>query len=92
MPEQRRPFSAQFKAQAVPMVLETGKPIPEIARKLDIHDGALGNWFNTWRREHPNPESRRWNAPGERDGRRDPPATDGKRIPERSGLLRPDAP
>lgn len=56
MPEQRRRFSPQFKAEAVQMVLETRKPIAEIARDLGIHDGTLGNWVNTWRREHPEPE------------------------------------
>jgi transposase-like protein len=34
-----------------------GKPIAEVARDLDIHDGTLGNWVNTWRRERPEPES-----------------------------------
>jgi transposase-like protein len=55
MPEQRRRFSPQFKAEAVQMVIETGKPIAEVARDLGIHDGTLGNWVNTWRREHPEP-------------------------------------
>ena len=56
MPEQRRRFSPQFKAEAVQMVLETGKPLAEIARDLGIHDGTLGNWVNAWRREHPEPD------------------------------------
>ena len=56
MPEHRRRFSPQFKAEAVQMVLETGKPIAEIARNLGIHDGTLGNWVNAWRRENPEPE------------------------------------
>lgn len=41
MPEQRRRFSAQFRAEAVQMVLETGNPIAEVARDLGIHDGTL---------------------------------------------------
>ena len=56
MPEQRRKFSPQFKAEAVQMVIETGKPIAEVARDLGIHDGTLGNWVNAWRREHPEPD------------------------------------
>ncbi len=44
MPEQRRRFSPQFKAEAVQMVLETGKPIAEVARDLGINEGTLGNW------------------------------------------------
>ena len=56
MPEQRRRFSPQFKAEAVQMVIETKRPIAEVARDLGIHDGTLGNWMNAWRRDHPEPE------------------------------------
>src|SRR4051794_32882168 len=38
------------------MVLETGKPIAEVARELGIHDGTLGNWVQAWRRDHPDPD------------------------------------
>ena len=55
MPEQRRRFSPQFKAEAVRMVLETGKPIAEVARDLGINEGRRGNWVNIWRRENPEP-------------------------------------
>ena len=53
MPVHRRKFSPQFKAEAVQMVIETGKPIAQVARDLGIHDGTLGNWVSAWRREHP---------------------------------------
>src|SRR5690242_18769213 len=53
MPEHRRKFSPQFKAEAVQMVIETGKPVAQVARDLGIHDGTLGNWVNAWRHEHP---------------------------------------
>ena len=56
MPEQRRRFSPQFKAEAVQLVMETGRPIAEVARDLGIHDGTLGNWVNAWRRAHPEPD------------------------------------
>jgi transposase-like protein len=56
MTERRRKFSPQFRAEAVQMVIETGKPIAEVARDLGIHDGTLGNWLTAWRREHPEPD------------------------------------
>jgi transposase-like protein len=56
MPEQRRKFSPQFKAEAVQMVIETGRPTAEVARDLGVHDGTLGNWVNAYRRENPEPE------------------------------------
>jgi transposase-like protein len=57
MPEHRRQFSPQFKAEAVQMVVESGRPIAQVARDLGIHDGTLGNWVNAWRREHVEPQS-----------------------------------
>jgi transposase-like protein len=53
MPEQRRRFSPQFQAEAVQMVIETGRPIAEVARDLGIHDGTRGNWVNAWRQANP---------------------------------------
>lgn len=55
MPEQRRRFSPQFKAEAVQMVIETGKPIAEVARDLGVHHGTLGNWMKAWRHANPVP-------------------------------------
>ena len=49
MPEKRRKFSQQFKAEAVQMVIETGKPVAEVARDLGVNDGTLGNWVAAWR-------------------------------------------
>ena len=42
MPEHRRKFSPQFKAEAVPMVISIGKPVAEVARDLGIDDGTFG--------------------------------------------------
>ena len=55
MTGQRRRFGPRFRAEAVPMVIETGEPIAEVARDLGIHDGTLGNWVNAWRRDNPGP-------------------------------------
>lgn len=56
MARKRREFSPQFKAEAVQFVLETGRPIAEIARELEVNEGTLGNWVNEWKRESPEPE------------------------------------
>lgn len=36
MPEKRRKFSPQFRAEAVQMVIETGRPVAEVARDLGV--------------------------------------------------------
>src|SRR5579864_917923 len=41
----KRRFTAEFKAQAVGLVME-GKPIPEAARELGIRTGNLYRWVN----------------------------------------------
>jgi transposase len=57
MPERRRKFSPQFKAEAVQMVIETGKPIAEVARDLGVVAQTLGNWVKAWRDVNPEPET-----------------------------------
>jgi transposase len=57
MPERRRKFSPQFKAEAVQLVIETGKPIAEVARDLGVVAQMLGNWVQAWRDANPEPEA-----------------------------------
>ena len=44
MPEIRRRYDSEFRSGAVRIVLETGKPIAQVARDLGVHAGTLGNW------------------------------------------------
>jgi len=46
MPEKRRKFDPEFRDGAVRLVLETGRPIAEIAREIDVNPGTLGNWVD----------------------------------------------
>ena len=44
MPERRRKFTAEFKAEAVKMVIETSRPVAEVAREIGVNEGTLGHW------------------------------------------------
>ena len=46
-----RKFDHDFRQGAVRLVLETGKPIAQVARELGINEGTLGNWCAKARRE-----------------------------------------
>jgi transposase len=50
MVEARRKFDQEFRAGAVRIVRETGKPVAAVARELGINEGTLGNWVATDRR------------------------------------------
>lgn len=84
MPEERRKFSPRFKAEAVQLVVTTGRPVAEVARELEINPGTLGNWVHAWRRDNPEPEPEM--SPGESarlsELDRGFPAADGERVPE----------
>jgi transposase len=54
--QHRRKFSPEFKDEAVKMVIETSRPIAQVAKELGIHEGTLGNWVNAYRREHADDE------------------------------------
>jgi transposase len=48
-----RKFTQEYRDEAVKLVIESSRPIAEVARELGINEGTLGNWVNVYRREHP---------------------------------------
>ncbi len=46
-------YSQEFKGEAVRMVIDGSRPITDVARELNVHDGTLGNWVNKYRDHHP---------------------------------------
>lgn len=50
--QQRRKFTPEFKNEAVRLVIDSGRPVAEVARDLGVVEGTLGNWVNLWRAEH----------------------------------------
>ncbi|MCY3786691.1 MAG: transposase [bacterium] len=53
MPETRRAYDRGFRAGAVRIVVEPGKPIAQVARDLGMHPGTLGNWVKAERGRGP---------------------------------------
>lgn len=50
--ERRQKFTASFKDEAVKMVIESSRPIADVAREIHVNEGTLGNWVNRYRKEH----------------------------------------
>ncbi|MBC6458919.1 transposase [Actinomadura sp. HBU206391] len=48
----RKSYSPEFREEAVKLVIETSRPIAQVAKELGIHEATLGNWVNVYRREH----------------------------------------
>jgi transposase len=48
--ETRRKFDQDFRDGAVRIVLESRKPVAQVARELGINEGTLGNWVKSDRK------------------------------------------
>mgnify|MGYP003622947028 CR=1 FL=1 len=48
----RKNFSLEYREEAVKMVLESSRPVAQVARELGLNEGTLGNWVNAYRRAH----------------------------------------
>jgi len=53
MARERGRFTPEFKDEAVRLVIESGRPIAQVAKELHVHDGTLGNWVGKYRDAHP---------------------------------------
>lgn len=56
MPQKRRSFPPEYRAEAVKRVIESSLPVARVARELGILEGTLGNWVAAYRREHADEE------------------------------------
>lgn len=48
-----RKFTAEYRLEAVRMVIDTSRPIAQVARDLGINEGTLGNWVAKYRVDNP---------------------------------------
>ena len=47
-----RKFTPEFREEAARMVVETSRPIVEVARELGVNETSLGNWVRDYRKKH----------------------------------------
>jgi transposase len=47
-----RKFTPEFREEAARMVVETSRPIVDVARELGINETSLGNWVRAYREKH----------------------------------------
>jgi transposase len=52
----QKKYSPQFNAEAVQFVIQTGRPVVEVARELGVNESTLGAWVQEWKKANPEPE------------------------------------
>ena len=52
MPGKYRKFTPEFREEAARMVVETSRPVADVARELGINETSLGNWVRAYRENH----------------------------------------
>ncbi|MFJ7588352.1 transposase [Streptomyces sp. NPDC097617] len=50
MGSKQRTYTPEFREGAVRIVIETGRPIPEVAEELGVYSGTLHSRVSRWRR------------------------------------------
>ena len=48
----KKTYSPEFREEAVKMVIETSRPVAQVAKELGVLEGTLGTWVNAYRRAH----------------------------------------
>lgn len=47
-----RKFTPEFREEAARMVVETSRPIADVAREYGLSETSLGNWVRAYREKH----------------------------------------
>ncbi len=45
----RRRFTEEFKRDAAALVIDTGRPVAQVARELGVYESSLGRWVTQLR-------------------------------------------
>jgi transposase len=52
LPRPKKNFTPEYREEAVKSVIETSRPVAQVAKELGINPGTLSNWVGAYRREH----------------------------------------
>ena len=52
MPGKYKTYSPEFKEEAARLVIDTSRPIADVARELEVTETSLGNWLRAYREKH----------------------------------------
>ena len=52
MPAKYKTYTPEFREEAARLVVETSRPIADVARELSISETSLGNWVRAYREKH----------------------------------------
>lgn len=52
LPRPKKNFTPEYREEAVKSVIETSRPVVEVARELGINPGTLSNWVGAFKRDH----------------------------------------
>ena len=52
MPAKYKTYTPEFREEASRLVVETSRPIADVARELSISETSLGNWVRAYREKH----------------------------------------
>lgn len=48
----RRKYSPEFKAEAIELLISSGRPMVQVAAEIGVNEGTLGNWGRVGKEEH----------------------------------------
>jgi transposase len=52
LPGKTKNYSPEFREEAARLVVETSRPIADVARELGISETSIGNWVRAYRKTH----------------------------------------
>jgi transposase len=56
VPAKYKTYTPEFREEASRLVVETSRPIADVARELSISETSLGNWVRAYREKHADDE------------------------------------